>query len=136
MNRIMNLQEAAIDFNQRFGMNVIPMIGKVPIDDWKQWQEKEQSLEDIMDMNWNGNITGVACICGVNHLMCIDLDKVTSNRILEKILDNLNLPIDYEWIVKTKTGYHIWIIVQNIDVVFNFIGRKFAYKKFFPKERG
>jgi len=117
-------------------MNVIPMIGKVPIDDWKQWQENEQTLEDIIDMNWNGNITGVACICGVNHSMCIDLDKVTTNKILDKILDNLNLPRDYEWIVKTKTGYHIWVIVQNIEVVFNFIGRKFAYKKFFPKERG
>jgi len=81
MNRITNLQEAAIDYNQRFGMNVIPMIGKVTIDDWKQWQEKEETFDDIMNMNWDGKITGIAGICGVNDLVCIDLDKVTSDKI-------------------------------------------------------
>ncbi len=50
MNRIMNLQEAAIDYNQRFGMNVIPMIGKKPlVEEWKQWQEKVETLDEIMN---------------------------------------------------------------------------------------
>lgn len=132
----MRLQECALDYNQRFNFNVIPMIGKKPIDDWSQWQEKEETLDDIFDMVWDGKITGVAGICGINYLVCIDLDKVFTVKILENILEYLILPKDYKWIVKTKTGYHIWIKGRNIIEVFEFIGRRFAYKKFYPKKKG
>lgn len=136
MERIKNLQEAALEYFNRFGFNVIPMIGKKPIGDWKQWQGTLMTIDEILELDWNEKITGIAGICGTNSLFCIDLDKVKAIKILEKILDYLKLPKDYEWVVKTKTGYHIWIRVKSQNELFGFLGRTFSYKKFYPKEQG
>lgn len=40
----MNIKEIAIDYNQRFGMNVIPIIGKKAIDGWEVWKNNYQVL--------------------------------------------------------------------------------------------
>ena len=131
----MNLLDRAINYNQIFQMNVIPLIGKKPKDEWKIYQNDKMTVDEIMKMVWDGTITGLAAICGINDLICIDLDWVKSDKILTKILDYLNLPADYKWIVKTKTGYHIWIKMRDKNKVFGFIGKGFAYKKFYPKEK-
>ena len=116
-------------------MNVIPLIGKKPKNEWTAYQNSKMSADEIMKMDWGRAISGLAAICGINDLVCIDLDWVKCEKILTKILDCLNLPSDYKWIVKTKTGYHIWIKMSDKNKVFGFIGKVFAYKKFYPKEK-
>jgi len=116
-------------------MNVIPLIGKKPKDEWKNYQNYNMAVDDIIKMVWGGSITGLAAICGINNLVCIDLDWVKSDKILTQILDYSDLPADYKWVVKTKSGYHIWIKMRDKNKVFALIGKSFAYKKFYPKEK-
>lgn len=134
MSRKMNIKEIAIDYNQRFGMNVIPIIGKKAIDGWEVWKNNYQSTDDLKTLKWNNAITGFAAICGINYLLCLDLDKVKDKRILIRILEYLGLSIDYEWIVRTKTGFHIWIRVKDINRLFEWMGKGFAFRKYYPKE--
>ncbi|MBV6421190.1 MAG: hypothetical protein DAHOPDDO_02464 [Ignavibacteriaceae bacterium] len=130
----LKIETEALDFNQNFGINVLPLIGKKPIGEWTHWQNTIQSIDDILAMDWGKNTTGLGAICGINDLLCLDLDKVKKEKILEKILEYLKLSKDYKWIVKTSTGYHIWIIVKDVDRIFKYFGKGFAYKKFYPKE--
>ncbi len=131
---VFKLETEAIDYNQKFGFNVIPLVGKKPIREWTQWQDTLQTLDDVLGMDWGNNITGLAAICGLNDLLCLDLDNVKTEKTLEKILEYLKLSKEYKWIIKTKSGYHIWIIVKDVDRIFKYFGKGFAYKKFYPKE--
>lgn len=130
----LKIETEALDFNQNFGINVLPLIGKKPIGEWTHWQNTLQTIDDILAMDWGKNTTGLGAICGINDLLCLDLDKLKKEKILEKILEYLKLSKDYKWIVKTSTGYHIWIIVKDVDRIFKYFGKGFAYKKFYPKE--
>ena len=92
------------------------------------------TIDDIQLFDWTKNITGIAAICGINQLACIDLDKVKNKNILSTILQFLKLPPDYQWVVKTHSGYHIWFKLNDKWKLFDYIGQSFAYKKFFPKD--
>ena len=131
----MNLLDEAIKYYQSFGMSTIPLIGKKSIIDWKEYQNGKMKIDDIIGMAWDHTIKGLAAICGIDYLVCIDLDYVKSDKILLKTLEYLNVGENYKWIVKTKNGYHIWIRITDIKKIFEFLGRAFAYKKFYPVEK-
>ena len=128
--------ESAQEYFAKFGMNVIPVRGKIAVEEWVQYQNREMTFDEFSILDWTKNITGVAAVCGIDNLVCIDLDKVKDVKILYKILDKLNLPKDYKWVVKTSSGYHLWIKIKDRWKIFEFFGKGFGYKNLYAKEEG
>lgn len=91
-------------------MNVLPLKGKRPMIAWDRWQNDVQTEEDIEQMEWN-NSTGPGGIQGINDLRCLDLDVVEDFEIVELILQDLELPEKYCWVVHSGSGegFHIYI---------------------------
>lgn len=63
------------------------------------------------------NISGIGAFSGVNkynkrfHYRCIDIDNCSDTKILELLLEAMELDLSYPWIVKSGSnhGYHIWV---------------------------
>ena len=104
----------ALRYFELMKFNVLPLRGKIPSINWKVWQDKCQTKEDIEAMDWK-NSTGVGVLMGINNLRCFDLDKVEDPDILETILSELDLPEDYRWVVQSGSGegFHIYFLCQG-----------------------
>jgi hypothetical protein len=63
------------------------------------------SIEEI-DFN---NIDSYGVYLGKKDLIAIDIDGAIDNKVVKIICDNLNLPQNYNWIIKSgsQCGYHI-----------------------------
>ena len=123
-----NLQLYATYYHS-MGMNVAPIYGrdddpstfKKPGVDINKWHRERQSIEDIMSFNWV-DATGIGLITGFNGIRAIDIDSIKDTKILEepyknkiigRILKQLNLPDDYQWVVKSGSGKGCHIIFQS-----------------------
>lgn len=119
------LKSYRIPFNGKFGLNAdsilyrknhdfknpfyLPQNGR-PVSKEKSYDCKRAPLENF---NWN-QATGIGVFSGHNikyHMTCIDIDGCDSENFVNYFLDNLKLPTDYDWVVRTGSGngYHIWI---------------------------
>ncbi|WP_118841192.1 AAA family ATPase [Salinibacter ruber] len=88
--------------------NVIPLDGKQPtINSWKKFQNELQTSADLESFDWD-SASGVGVINGVNGYRSIDIDGCQDFGFLGSVLDKLDLPSSYPWIVSTHDGFHIW----------------------------
>ncbi|MBK7853093.1 MAG: hypothetical protein IPJ66_18735 [Bacteroidetes bacterium] len=78
--------------------------------------EERQSSEDLNSFDW-GNATGVGIILGFNNIVALDIDGSSNLGLVNEILEILNLPLDYEWVMKSgsRIGYHIILKCEDID---------------------
>lgn len=93
-----------------------PAIGfKNPTHDTSNLKYAKQNIHDLQLFDWL-NATGLGAICGVNGIRCIDIDYCASDKIIIIILSILNLPPNYEWVVKSGSGkgYHIWVKIKHL----------------------
>ncbi|MCC7157931.1 MAG: hypothetical protein B6D44_16315 [Ignavibacteriales bacterium UTCHB2] len=104
----------ALKYFELMKFNVLPLRGKIPSINWKEWQNKFQNKADIEAMEWI-NSSGVGAIMGINNLRCIDLDIVEDPDIIETILQELGLPEDYRWVVQSGSGegFHIYFLCEE-----------------------
>ncbi len=111
--------EMAKIYKNVFGFNVLPIQGKRPTIAWENWQLIEQTENDIENLGWNGSVTGIGGICGINDLRNIDFDKVTDTSIVEMICRRLGLPKEYSWTIKSGSGvgYHVWLKVRESKIL-------------------
>lgn len=95
-----------------FSRNIL----KSPNHKWKHLLMQRQSLEELESYDWE-NATGVGCITGVDNLRAIDLDGCSDFGLLEKVLESLGLPLNYEWVVQSgsKNGFHIIFKAEKFD---------------------
>jgi len=100
----------AIIYHQQFGFNVLPIRGKKPTILWDKWQSEKQVEDDIEKMEWT-NSTGVGVSLGLDDLRLLDIDAVEDYEILDKLLEDLELPNKYPWVVQSGSGegFHISI---------------------------
>lgn len=100
-------------YHQTFGFNVLPVRGKRPTINWDKWQTEKQTEDDIEKMDW-ANSTGVGIPLGLDDLRLLDLDAVEDYEILDKLLEDLELPNKYPWVVQSGSGegFHISIRVS------------------------
>ena len=107
----MHYLNIALRYFELMRFNVLPLRGKKPSINWKVWQDKCQTKEDIEAMEWK-NSSGVGVVMGINNLRCFDLDKVEDPGILDTILQELELPEDYRWVVQSGSGegFHIYFL--------------------------
>jgi hypothetical protein len=129
--------EMAKIYKNVFGFNVLPIQGKRPTIPWENWQLIEQSENDVINLGWDGRVTGIGGICGINDLRCIDFDKVIDKGIVEMICKRLGLGEKYLWTVKSGSGagYHIWIKgSENEQLHKRFNGPKSVYRLYLKDE--
>ncbi len=132
----MRFSELAIGYNKKFGFNVLPVQGKRPTIAWENWQLIEQSERDVAGLGWNGSVTGVGGICGINDIRNLDFDKVLDLSFVEMFARRLGLGEIYPWIVKSGSGngFHIWFKISESEELHKKLnGPKSAYR-LNPKE--
>lgn len=140
----MYYKQFALKYFELMKFNVLPLRGKMPTINWKEWQDKVQYKEDIEAMEWK-NATGVGVVMGINKLRCLDLDKVEDPIILEQILKELDLPEDYTWVVQSGSGegFHIYFLCEQPIPksppergLFEILGGEKSMYKYYLKQEG
>ncbi len=100
---------AARWFNTQYNVTAIPVTGKKSVGHWEQYQRPIMAAE-VDAMPWP-SATGLAGICGVNDLVCVDFDHVT----VEPVKAMINQGIGADWLVQTPSGgHHLWLIVPGL----------------------
>ena len=81
---------------------------KAPSNDWINFNNKRQSLDTMHSYNW-ANALGVGVVLGYNKLRALDIDNCKDDKMLMDFLKILNLPLNYQWVVKSgsQKGFHI-----------------------------
>ena len=79
---------------------------KSPSHDWEHLKIKRQSISELNSFDWQ-NATGLGVVLGFADLRALDIDECSDLITLKQICRALKLPEDYEWIVKSGSGYHI-----------------------------
>lgn len=89
--------------------NIVPLSkgSTDPLVEWERWKKTRQSKSELQSIQWE-EATGLAIINGPGGWHCITLDGCTDSAFVERLLDRLGLPLDYEWVVKSSRGFHIW----------------------------
>jgi putative DNA primase/helicase len=97
------------------GANVFPIIPgtKRPATGrWEHLHTEQQTAAEIEALDWTGSL---ACVAGPGGWRAIDVDHSnpvghnTLSATVKDILEELGLPEEYEWIVRSGAGYHIWV---------------------------
>ncbi len=100
---------------------------KEPSDpNWKNYFNEEQDIDYIHNQDWE-NASGIGAVIGFNGLRALDFDDVyflnPNHRNIEKfdlfvgkVLDLLNLPSDYQWVVKSGSGCGFHVIFKTKDI--------------------
>lgn len=98
---------------------------KEPIDtNWERFKTELQSLNYLLSLNWD-NSSGIGIVLGYNQYRALDVDIYNDfifkiyypddglNGFINEILTQLNLPLDYPWVVRSGNGYGFHIIFKN-----------------------
>ncbi len=91
------------------GANVVPLKDgtKRPIGNWKQWQSRRQNEEEFLAFPWE-EATGAAVINGPGRWHSVDIDECDDKSFVDELLDQLDLSPQYQWVVRSGGGFHIW----------------------------
>lgn len=122
------LKKNALRYYEVFGFNVLPLVGKKPIIEWDKWQNESQTVDDIEAMDWD-SATGIGVV-SKDDMMVIDVDKIEDWNVRQMILDRLELPENYPWVVKTGSGrgLQIYVSIESFDEFEKRYGDKGVYK--------
>lgn len=129
-----NLQFMSMYYRQ-FGMNITQMRDnghKEPTDiSWKNYIDQPQPLEYLLSMDWNKSY-GIGIVLGYNNYRAIDVDYVDINlldnlygegkgldRFIDDVLDFLDLPSNYPWVIYSGSGVGFHIIFKTREKVEN-----------------
>lgn len=87
---------------------------KTPNHKWKHLFANRQLETEYTSYDWN-NATGVGSVTGYLDIRVIDLDGCTDYNFLDKVLNLLGLPQNYEWVTLSgsKNGFHIFVISEK-----------------------
>ena len=130
MENFMNNIQLYATFYHSLGMNVAPIYNnennvpfKNPGIDIEQWRLNAQEVTDVLSLDWNEAV-GLGMISGFNGFRAIDIDSFlertsfgkSNERIIEEMLYQLELPLDYQWVVKcgSGNGYHIIFLCDDL----------------------
>jgi hypothetical protein len=93
---------------------------KAPSNATSEFFERRQTYSELLSYSWENSI-GVGTMCGQIfiengrkfYLTVLDFDGISLSA-LEDVLEILNLPADYEWVVRTgsQLGFHIYFLSQ------------------------
>ncbi len=112
---------------------------KTPSHKWKHLFEDKQTDEEFENYEWYDSV-GVGTFTKFDYLCCIDIDGCNDYNFIAKILKKLNLPVNYQWVVKSGSnfGFHIYFkcyrpsFIEEDTVVSSFPPRN-EFEGFFEK---
>lgn len=75
----------------------------------KPFLKKRQPIDVLKSYNWE-KVNGIGLIVGFENLRVIDIDGCSNIDFINDIVELLDLPKNYEWIVKSGSGdgFHIY----------------------------
>ncbi|MEY3501006.1 MAG: hypothetical protein RL308_2675 [Bacteroidota bacterium] len=73
---------------------------------------KRQEIDELKSYDWE-NAHGLGVILGFANVGVIDIDFCNSDELILHLLKKLNLPSNYEWVVRTGNGYHIYFLMED-----------------------
>ena len=126
-----------LQYHKEFGFNVLPIRGKRPNILWDKWQTEKQTVEDIEKMDWS-NATGAGVVLGNDDLGNLDLDFVGDYEFLDKLLEDLGLPVKYAWVIQSGSGegFHVYFRIKDeLGILIKKFGGDKAVFKFKPREK-
>lgn len=91
----------------------IDNIEKQPSHPWIDLQIRRQQETEIENLPWQFS-TGLGCIISNDGIKCIDIDNCHDISVVETLLKLFSLPKDYEWVVKTPNGFHVYILSGSL----------------------
>lgn len=75
---------------------------------WLSYLDKRQSIEELHSLNWE-QACGLGTVLKFNKLRALDIDECTDLSLIKRFLKFLDLPENYEWVIKSgsRKGFHI-----------------------------
>ncbi|MBI3895103.1 MAG: bifunctional DNA primase/polymerase [Acidobacteria bacterium] len=103
----------ALEYTDR-GFSVFPVVGKVPAVEWKPYQTRLPSVEEIK-RNFSRRATGIAVVLGPvsGNLVCRDFDKHTSYENWKRAFPKVALLLPT---VETYRGRHVYFRAQGVGI--------------------
>ena len=91
-----------------------PNILKSPSHEWTHFRHTRQSLETLHAYQWE-KAKGVGLVLGYNNLRALDIDECADLSIIPDFLNILDLPQDYEWVMRSGShnGFHILFYAEE-----------------------
>ncbi len=79
-----------------------------------------QRFNDIQSFNWDDAV-GIGTELGFNNLRALDFDGCNDIDFIIKVLEQLGLPRNYEWLVKSgsNNGFHILFYAEEHNYLFD-----------------
>jgi DNA polymerase III epsilon subunit-like protein len=122
------IKKHALNYH-KFGLNItclsedinrynVSNYEKAPAHPWKKFQVLRQEDDLLETYPWSDSI-GVGCVLGYNQLRCIDIDTCSDDNVVKDILRILRLPSNYEWCVKTPSGFHVYFYCEALPFTIN-----------------
>ncbi len=90
-------------------------VNKAPSHKWRELQIRRQSGDELNEYKWQFS-TGVGCVLGYNDFRCIDIDNCSDISLIHQLLNDLGLPTNYEWVVKTPNGFHVYVKCSELNM--------------------
>lgn len=88
---------------------------KSPSHSWKDLQVRRQNIAEIEKFPWEYS-TGIGAVLGDTGYLCIDIDNCVDYEVIKNVLETLFLPENYEWVVKTPNGFHIYVKTTKLNL--------------------
>lgn len=100
---------------------------KEPSDhNWKSFFGEEQSIDYIQNQDWE-EASGIGAVLGYKGLRALDFDclsflspihdyRVKLEIFVKKVLELLELPKDYQWVVRSGSGLGLHVIFRTKDI--------------------
>jgi len=118
-----DFKNIVLQYRRNTGAKFIPVHGKKPLIKWKQFENEEQTLNDIISINWNSETTGIA-ILHEEKFIALDFDRCENEQFVLQLARELSVD---SYIVRTGSGFHIHLELDNPKQLYELIGKKSVY---------
>lgn len=96
---------------------------KKPSHEYESLETRRQPLKEVLSFDWE-DATGVGAVMGFNKLRSIDIDGCSDESFVFEMLNEMGLPNNYEWVVRTGSGNGFQIIIYSENLNFEIPERK------------
>jgi DNA polymerase III epsilon subunit-like protein len=97
---------------------------KSPSHDYTKYAKERQQLNELEQLDWD-HAHGLGVVTGFSDIAIIDIDGASNDALVLQLLEILNLPKNYEWVVRSGKGYHIYF--EKIDYSWEWSKQKHTY---------
>lgn len=131
-----HLKKYALIYHEKFDFNISCIsseinqynrndnVLKAPNHEWVELQKNRQTKSEINNYDWH-KATGLGIILGYNNIRALDIDCCLDFSLVDIFLKELELPDDYEWVIKSgsEKGFHILFYCDDYEQAHDGYGR-------------